>query len=396
MNVVAHRIEMDVNNKQASALRQHCGAARVAFNHALSDFKKGLEEDEWRNDKTLRPRFNKVKHMEYPWLKGLSANVAKNAIVHCGEAIDKWRKGKKSKRKVGFPKFRSIKRTGYRYQADNGAGSVKVDGKQVKLPKIGWLKMRETPRFNGLARKAFIKERGGRWFITLTFARPDDPPKRAIGEIIGIDAGLKHLAVLSDGAKHESPKPLKRLLRKLRMLNKKLSRQQKGSNRRKSAVAKLSKLHYRTACIRLDHLHKTTTEITNRVGLKELRMETLSIKGMMQNRRLARAIADAGIHEFQRQIEYKSRWKGVSVSKADRWFASSKLCHVCGEKNDALKLADRSWKCVCGAELDRDVNAALNLAASSAVCGRGESVRLAIASASQRSVHQTDYHRFYG
>lgn len=106
---------MDVNNKQASALRQHCGAARVAFNHALSDFKKGLEEDEWRNDKTLRPRFNKVKHMEYPWLKGLSANAAKNAIVHCGEAIDKWRKGKKSKRKVGFPKFRSIKRTGCRY-----------------------------------------------------------------------------------------------------------------------------------------------------------------------------------------------------------------------------------------------------------------------------------------
>ena len=125
-------------------------------------------------------------------------------------------------------------------------------------------------------------------------------------------------------------------------------------------------------------------------------METLSIKGMMQNRRLARAIADVGIHEFQRQIEYKSRWKGVSVSKAERWFPSSKLCHVCGEKNDALKLADRSWKCVCGAELDRDVNAALNLAVSSAVCGRGESVRLAIASASQRSVHQTDYHRFYG
>ena len=401
VNIIAHQIELIVNNKQASLLRQHCGAARVAYNHALRDFKDGLKANEWRNDMDLRPRFNSVKFAAYPWLKGLSANAGKNAIVNLGASIKNWnqsRKGKRKGPKVGFPQFRSIKRTGYKYQADNGVGSVTADGDVVNLPVIGTLRMRETPRFSGAIRKAFIKYRGDKWFVTLTFERPADPTLVETGEILGIDVGLKDLATLNDGTKFQSPKPLKRMLSRLRQLNKELARRVKRSNRRKATAVKLSKCHYRTACIRQDHLHKTTSEITNRSGLSEIRMETLNIKGMMKNRRLARAFADAGIAEFHRQIEYKSRWKGVSVSKADRFFPSSKLCHVCGEKNNTLKLEQRAWTCGhCGAHLDRDVNAAINLAERSSASGHGERVSLALlASNAQRSVNSTDDPRLSG
>ena len=406
VNIVAHQIELVVNNKQISRLRQHRGAARVAFNHALRDFKAGLDANEWRGDRTLRPRFNAVKFKEYPWMNSpnLSMNAGKNAIVSLGVAIKNWnasRQGTRRGPKVGFPQPKKLKRCGYKYQADNGRGSVKVVDNHVVLPAIGPVRLRETPRFTGEVRKAFIKFKGEKWFVTLTYARPADPPVAETGEIIGIDMGLKSLATLSDGAKYQSPKPLARLLVRLRKLNKELSRRVKGSNRRKETKRKLSKLHCRIASIRGDHLHKTTSEITNRPGLGEVRVETLNIKGLMKNRRVARAFADAGIAEFLRQIEYKCRWRGVGFRKADRFYPSSKRCHACREKNDALTLAMRDWACGhCGARFDRDWRAAINLrdcpeeslAARSAVTGRGEHVSLALlASDVRRSVNRTDY-----
>lgn len=406
INIAAHQIALDVNNVQASQLRQHCGAARVAYNHALRDCRDGFNVGEWRGDMTLRKRFNAVKYEEYPWMdsKEISMNAGKNAIVNAGVAFKNWsdsRKKRRKGRKVGFPQFKSIKRSGYKYQADNGVGSIKVDGQQVKLPAIGWLRMREEPRFSGDVRKAFIKYKGGRWFITLTFQIPADPPIVEVGEKIGIDVGLKSLATLSDGTKYETPKALKRMLGKLRHLNKELSRRVKGSNRRKDTQEKLAKLHYRVACLRNDHLHKVIAEITNRAGLAEIVMETLNIAGMMKNRRVARAFADAGIAEFMRQIEYKSRWKGIAVSKADRFYPSSKKCHACGVKNDTLRLSQREWRCGhCNVMLDRDWRAAINLkecpqeslAARSAVPGRGEPVSLEqLASEAHRSVNSTDY-----
>ena len=407
VNIIAHQIALDVNNKQASLLRQHCGADRVAYNYALKDWIGLGKPVRGQVDKTLRPRFNAVKYEEYPWLKeGISSIATKNAIVNLGVGIKNWndsKTGKRKGKKMGLPRPKSIKRNGYKYQADNGVGTVEVAGKHVKLPVIGWLRMREEPRFSGVVRKAFIKFKGNRWFITLTFERPADHASVKTGEVIGIDVGLKSLAVLSDGTKHEAPKPLKALLSKLRQINKELSRRVKGSRRRERTVAKLRKLHYEIACIRLDFLHKVSAEIANRPGLCEVRIETLCILGM-RNKRLARAFADAGIAEFLRQIEYKCRWLGVTVKKASRWYPSSKLCHVCGEKNDTLMLEQREWTCNhCGTELDRDENASINLrdcpdeflAARSAVAGRGDSVRPEVLGDRLRSVNLTDNHALH-
>ena len=409
VNIVAHQIALDVNNIQASQLRQHCGADRVAYNYALADWISLGKPVKGDVSMLLRKRFNAVKFEEYPWMesKDLSMHAGKNSIVNLGTAIKNWadsKKGKRKGKKMGLPKLKKIKNGGYKYQADNGVGSVVTDGKHVKLPVIGWLRMREEPRFSGVVRKAFIKFIGNRWFVTLTFERPADPAPVTMGEVIGIDVGLKSLATLSDGTKHESPKPLKMLLSKLRQINKELSRRVKGSRRRERTIAKLRKLHHEIACIRLDFLHKASSEIANRPGLMEVRIETLYIMGMMKNKRLARAFADAGIAEFLRQLEYKCRWLGVTVKKASRWYPSSKKCHVCGEKNDTLRLEQREWECShCGAELDRDWNASINLrdcpdeflAARSPVSGRGDSVRPVSLGDRLRSVNLTDSHALH-
>ena len=383
MNITAHKIALDPNKRQITAFRQHCGAARVAFNHALADFRDGLDAGEWRNDKTLRPRFNAVKRERYPWIGEVSANAAKNAIIHCGRAIERWgayrkaKKAGKTARFVGFPKFRSVKRTGYRYQADNGAGTVKTDGKRVKLPRVGWVRMREHPRFDGEVRSAFVSERGGRWFVTLTYATPDNPPERG-GETVGVDMGLKTLATLSDGTRIESPKALKAAQSELRRLNKKLARQKRGSNRRARTKLALSKCHARIANIRGDLAHKTTSAIAKREGLGVVKVETLNIRGMMRNRRLSRAFADAGIADWLRMLGYKCEREGIRIVKIDRWYPSSRLCNHCGAKNDTLTLAMRDWHCGgCGAKNDRDLNAAKNIkdAPSCGVKARGERVR---------------------
>ena len=383
MNIAAHKIALDPNKRQTTALRQHCGAARVAFNHALADFREGLDAGEWRGDKSLRPRFNAVKRELYPWMRDLSANAGKNAIIHCGRAIERWgayrkaKKAGKAARFVGFPKFRSVKRTGYRYQADNGAGTVKTDGKRVKLPRVGWVRMREHPRFDGEVRSAFVSERGGRWFVTLTYAMPDNPPERG-GETVGVDMGLKTLATLSDGTRLESPKALAGEQAKLRRLNKRLARQKRGSNRRARTVRRLSRCHARIANIRQDHARKTTSAIAKRAGLGAIKVETLNIRGMMRNRRLSRAFADAGIADWLRTLGCKCEREGIRIVKIDRRYPSSRLCNDCGAKNDTLTLAMRDWRCKgCGAEHDRDLNAAKNIrdAPSCGVKARGERVR---------------------
>ena len=210
----------------------------------------------------------------------LSSYAGKNAIRHLGNACTRWsndRKKRKAAREsgkriggdpVGFPKPRTIKRGGCRCQADNGdKKTVKTAGKRVKLPSVGWVRMRELPRFDGAIRNAFVSERGGRWFATLTYDVPDDTPEgSAAGETLGIDMGLKTLATLSDGVKIANPKPLKAALAKLRRLNKKLARQKIDSNRRARTKLALAKRHARIADIRQDHAHKTTTAIAKRAG----------------------------------------------------------------------------------------------------------------------------------
>ena len=373
-----HLIALDPNKKQATALAQHAGYARVAWNHALADFEAGRAAGEFRNDRKLRPRFNAVKAIAYPWSSKLSQNAAKNAIINLGRALDAWtgktKGGARRKRKNGFPR-RKQRRWDVSFQADNGPGTVKVRGAAIRLPRIGWLRMREELRFSGKVTVVTVSRKAGRWFAAVSVETGGDPPVKRGGAIIGVDVGETTLTACSDGVKYENPKALALALGRLARLQRKLSKRKKGSKRRRLLRERIAKLHRRIRNIRVDAHHKATTAITKRGG--RVVCETLNVKGMMRGPRNARGTADASMAEFIRMLEYKCELYGVAFEKVDMWFPSSQLCHCCGWRNRELTLAMREWRCQsCGAVHDRDLNAAKNIAAaSSAASGRGVPVR---------------------
>jgi putative transposase len=192
---------------------------------------------------------------------------------------------------------------------------------------------------------------------------PDPVP--GTGKSIGVDLGVKSMAVVSDGRVFENPQALKKLSPSLVQLQRRVSRKQKGSRNREKARKRVAKLHYRIANIRKDAINKATSAIVKaKTKPSTIVLENLNVVGMLKNHKLARAVSDASMSEFRRQIEYKAKWNGVEVVIAPRFFPSSKKCSACGRINAALTLFDRQWVCECGVVHDRDLNAAINLVRS--------------------------------
>jgi len=212
-----------------------------------------------------------------------------------------------------------------------------------------------------------ISERGGAWFASVQVEQPHEL-EQATGEPVGVDLGIKQLAVTSTGEAFDNPNGLRIYLKRLKRLQRKLSRQQRGSNNYRKTKRAIAKLHFKIACIRQNATHNASSAIVGRYKPADERpraivLEDLNVSGMMQNHHLARAVADANMREMRRQIEYKAAWAGSAVSYADRFYPSSKTCSECGVIDDTLTLSDRVYVCQsCGAELDRDYNAARNLA----------------------------------
>ena len=389
----AHRVALRPTPEQEVRFGQHAGYARFAYNWALGEFKAGLDVGEWLNDRTLRPRWNRLKPMIAPWGAELSQNAAKYAIIDLGQAATSWgehrkrvKSGRRAGRRVGFPRFKRRKHE-QGFRADNGPDTVRVDGKAVILPKIGTVAMVEALRFHGSIREVTINRTAGTWFACFCIEDGQETPPMKSGPTIGVDVGVGTMAVCSDGVTVENPKALPAGLVRLRRLDKAVARSRdvhgksNPSNRREQLYDKRRRLHARIVNVRNDNHHKATTAIAKSAG--RVVVETLNVSGMVRNRRLARAIADAGMSGFLDKLEYKCLWYGAEYVKADRWFASSKLCAHCGWKNDDLTLSDREWWCGgCGVLNDRDANAAKNLAnwpgLSFPVSGRGDCVRPAL------------------
>jgi putative transposase len=283
---------------------------------------------------------------------------------------------------VEFPKFKRRKHE-QGFRADNGSDTVRVDGKTVILPKIGMVAMVEDLRFRGSIREVTINRTAGTWFACFCVEDGAELPPVKDGPTIGVDVGVGTMAVCSDGTTVENPKALASGLKRLRRLDKAIARSRNihgksnHSNRRERLYFKRRNLHARVVNVRSDRHHKATTAIAKSCG--RVVVETLNVSGMMRNRRLARAIADAGMSGFLSKLEYKCAWYGAEYVKADRWYASSKLCAHCGWKNEDLTLSDREWRCGgCGALNERDYNAAVNLSSwpglSFPVSGRGDCV----------------------
>lgn len=371
--LIAHKIALDLNNVQASHMARAAGVARFAYNWALAEWQKQYEASKLDaslpkpSEMALRRQLNALKREQFPWMLEVTKCAPQLAIKQLGAAFQNF-----FAKRAKYPNFR---RKGVHDRFSLSNDQFAVDGARLRIPNLGWVRMCESLRFCGKLMSATVSRAADRWFVSITVETESTPVAQAENQgAVGVDLGVSALATLSTGEVVPGPKAHKALLGRLQRLSRSLSRKVKGSANRKKAKAKLGRLHSRISDIRKDALHKLTTAVTRR--FHTVGIEDLNVRGMVQNRNLARSVSDMGFFEFRRQLEYKAAQRGGIVVAADRWYPSSKTCSACGYKLDALPLAVRQWSCpVCGADHDRDVNAAINLknlAVSSTVSVCGE------------------------
>ena len=367
------------NNKQKTKLFQYANTARFAYNWAL-----GREKDNYKNggkfipDRDLRKEFTRIKKTdEYSWLNNISNNVTKQAIKDACDAYKRFFKGYSR-----FPKFKSRKFSTPSFYQDNGKiqfsdTCVKVEGfaasKKKNKQKINWIRLAERNRVPTDCKyiNPRIKYDGANWWLTVGIEYEDSTASPA-NEGIGIDLGIKDLAICSDKNTYKNinkTQKVKRLEKTKRRLQRSISRSYEKNKKGKeycktnNVIKKeklLLKLNHRLTNIRMNYLHQTTSEIIKREP-SFICIENLNVSGMMKNKHLSKAVQQQSFYEFRRQIEYKSVWNNITVIIADRFFPSSKMCSRCGAIKKDLKLSDRIYKCECGNVIDRDFQAALNL-----------------------------------
>lgn len=354
----AHKIRLNPTPQQEQWLLQACGVARFCFNWGLERWREQYEAGEKPSAYKLKKQLNAIKRQEFPWMYDVTKCAVDTGFRNLDTAFKNFfRRCKNGNSRKGYPRFKSKKRSRKSFRVDGGR--VNLDGHWLKLEKLDEpINMTEVLRLNGEVKSVAISEDAGYWYAAVN-VEVEPPEHRHPQESVGVDLGSKSLAVLSDGREFENQKFLRSELRKLKRLNRELSRRQEGSGRWGRTKQKLARLHRRIANRRLDYQHKMTTEIARTYQI--IGVEDLNVTGMMKNHRLALSIADAGFGEIQRQLRYKSDWFGGKLVEINRFFPSSKLCRFCGYINNDLTLADRIWTCECGAELDRDRNAALNI-----------------------------------
>ena len=376
----AYRYELDPNNIQRSHLAQHAGIARFAYNWGLEQrikqYKNNQGNDRFTDAMKQHKLLNSLKKTEFSWMYEASKCAPQEALRDLHQAFKNFYRGLKSGKKIGFPRF---KRRGVR-DSFRLYGIIKFHERAIQLPRIGKIRIKEKRKsyYSGRILSVTVRRRANRWFVSVSVEEDilDPQPKR--GAPVGVDLGVKTLATLSDGTTFANPRALGRRLRKLKQLHRFLSRKEKRSKNRERAKLRLAKMYLKIFNIRQDTIHKVTTYLAK--SHSKVVIEDLLVSGMMRNRKLARAIADVGFYEFRRQLEYKCQWYGSELVVVSRTFPSSKMCSQCGHRKKELSLSEREYECEqCGLEIDRDLNAALNLVAVSLpetenACG--EEVRL--------------------
>jgi putative transposase len=377
--IQAYRFALDPTPRQRRALASHCGAARVAYNWGLHLVKARL--DQRRLDPNvqvpwtlpaLRREWNRAKYQVAPWWAENSKEAYSSGLDGLARALKNFSDSRSGRRKGDPVRFPHKKRKGRCRDAcrfTTGPLRVEADRKHITLPRIGRLRTHESTRKlarrleNGTARilAATVSRTADCWFVAFTCEVQRTIPSGTAGGVIGVDVGVHQLAVLSSGVIILNPRALQRSLRKLRRVNRALHRRRPQSRRRKQSRRQLARVHARATNLRRDALHKLTTALATQHGT--IVVEQLNVAGMVRNRRLARALSDVGLAEMRRQLAYKTAWYGSQLLVADRFFPSSKTCSACGWAKAKLTLAERTFICeACGLRLDRDLNAARNLA----------------------------------
>src|SRR5829696_7392605 len=340
--IQAYRYALDPTPAQRRALASHCGASRVAYNWGLRLVEARLEQRRTGEDvevpwtlPALRREWNRAKHQVAPWWTENSKEAYSSGLDGLARALQNWsdsRNGRRQGGSVGFPRRKKKGRARDACRFTTGAIKVLPDRKHVQLPRIGVLKSHESTR--KLARRlelgtarvlaATISRQADTWYVSLTVeVQRHVPAGNGKRTVVGVDVGVRHLAVLSTGVRIANPRSLECQLHKLRRLNRQLARCKPQSRRRRQTRRELARVHARTANLRRDAIHKLTAALAT--GHGTVVVEQLNVAGMVRNRRLARALSDSGLAELRRQLSYKTAWYGSRLVVADRFYPSSKL-----------------------------------------------------------------------
>lgn len=365
--ILAKKVRIIPNIEQEQKLWQSVGTARFIYNWTLA-----RQENNYKNggkfitDGDLRKEITLMKQTEeFKWLNEVSNNVAKQAVKDGCEAFKRFFKGLADR-----PRFKSRRKSKPSFY--NDTSKLKINKNEVLIEKVGWVKTAEQIPMNVKYTNPRISFDGKYWYIAVGI-ETEQPVVELTDESIGIDVGVKDLAICSNGMTFKNinkSKRVKKLEKKLRRLQRKISKKYELNKEgrkfvKTSNIIKLEKqirlLHRKLANIRSNHNHQTTNKIVKTKPSRVV-METLNIKGMMKNKHLSKAIAQQGLYEFKRQLRYKCEFNGIEFVEADKWYPSSKTCSKCGHVKTKLSLSERTYICEeCGCVIDRDFNASINL-----------------------------------
>ena len=347
----AYKYRIYPNKEQEEYFAKCFGCKRFIWNQMLNDKIEYYSKTGESLNNT--PAQYKVK---YPWLKEIDSLILANTQMDLQKAYKNFFRDKSA----GFPKFK--KRKHYNsFTTNNQKGTIYIEGKYIKIPKLKTLiKIKQHRDFIGLIKSTTIsKTCSGEYYISILVDAEHYFPPEAENKI-GIDMGLDVFCALSNGTKIQNPRFIKQYEDKLAYEQRKLSRKTKGSKRYEKQRIKVAKIHEKITNCRRNFSHNLSNVITNENQV--IIMETLSSKEVQQNKQLSKSVSDVSWFEFGRQLEYKSKWKGRTFYKIDKWYPSSQICSCCGYNDGKHSLDIREWTCPnCNTHHDRDINASINI-----------------------------------